>query len=190
MGHPYGPALSRRLTDPAVAPPRREVRAGVSAVAATALGLAGHLAAGGGLTLTGTALAFVAVLVPSWLLAGRERGWTVIAGVQIAAQQVIHPLLVSTSGAAPAVALPHDLMFFLHVLGALAMAMWLRLGERRLWVAARRLAAHLARWSARLIEAPRPRPHAVAVRFRAFTPPPLDAPLRHVLSRRGPPVPA
>lgn len=201
MGHPYGPALmspghltSRlpaRLADPAVAPPRRSVRASVSAAAAAALGLTGHLAAGGEPTVAGAGLAFLAVLLPSWLLAGRERGWTVIAGVQVSAQQVLHPILVAASGAPAPTALPHDLMFHLHVLGAVAMAVWLRLGERRLWAAARRLAAHLARWSRLLLGAPQPRAASMPVpRPRTAIPLRFAAPLRHVLTRRGPPLPA
>ncbi|MGE3287136.1 MAG: hypothetical protein AB7J32_13680 [Pseudonocardia sp.] len=170
-------------------PPLRLVRAGASAGAATVLGLAGHLAAGGAFSLVGTLLAFAAVLAPSWLLAGRERGWTAIAVVQVVAQQVIHPLLAGATSE-PA-ALPHDVMFFLHVLGALAMAAWLRLGERRAWAAARRLAARILRWAVRFLAgAARPagpavRPHpadAVAL--------PVAALLRHAVVRRGPPLPA
>ncbi|MGQ0572793.1 MAG: hypothetical protein ACT4RN_01170 [Pseudonocardia sp.] len=195
MGHPYGsaPRTSDRAgrTDPGIAPPRRWTRAGASAVAATALGLAGHVAAGGEPTLTGAALAFLVVALPSWSLAGCERGWTTIAAVQIGAQQVVHPLLVASSAVAVPAALPHDLMFFLHVLGALLMAGWLRVGERRLWAAARRFAEHLARWRRGLFDAP-PAPPPRAPRLRPVTvvAPVLTEPLRHTLRRRGPPLPA
>lgn len=191
MGHPDGPAPRGPLVAAVVAPPRRIARAGASAAAAVALGLAGHLLAGGAPTLSGSVLAFLAVLVPSWMLARRERGWTVIAGVQVGAQQVIHPLLVAASGMPEPGALPHDLMFFLHVAGALVMAMWLRLGERRMWATARRFAAHLALWASRLVRGPLPADEP-ASRPRPVThvPLPSPVPLCHAVSRRGPPLPA
>jgi hypothetical protein len=178
MGEAYG-----------LLPPLRLVRAGASAGAATVLGLTGHIAAGGAFTLTGTLLAFAAVLAPSWLLAGRERGWTFIAAVQVVAQQVIHPLL---TGVAPEpAALPHDVMFFLHVLGALAMAAWLRLGERRAWAAARRLAARILHWAIRFLAgAARPAGPVVRPRQSGTVALPVAVLLRHAVVRRGPPLPA
>lgn len=179
MGEAHGPL-----------PPLRLLRAGASAAAAVVLGLAGHLAAGGAFTLAGTLLAFAAVLAPSWLLAGRERGWILIAAVQVGAQQVIHPLL---AGVAPEpAALPHDVMFFLHVLGALAMATWLRLGERRAWAAARRLAARIVTWAVRFL-AGAARPAGPVVRrrpSRGVVALPAAVLLRHAVVRRGPPLPA
>lgn len=190
MGEAAAPIARRTATSalPGGGVPHRLVRALASAAAATILGLAGHLLAGGAFTVAGTLLAVAVVLVPSWLLAGRERSWTFIAAVQVTAQQVIHPLLV---GVAPEPgALPHDVMFFLHVLGALAMATWLRHGERRAWSAARRLAGRVVAWAVLLLTgAPvpagsvaRPRPaRAVAL--------PAAVLLRHAVVRRGPPLP-
>lgn len=189
MGHLFGPASSPPIATSVVAPPHRLARAGASAAAAVALGLTGHLVAGGEPTLTGTGLAFLAVLVPSWLLAGRERGWTLIAGVQVAAQQVIHPLLVLASSTPESDALPHDLMFFLHVLGAFAMAVWLRFGERRTWAAARRLARRLMLWIVRLLGRPKAPTGAVAPCPVAYVPLAVPVLLRHAVSRRGPPLP-
>jgi hypothetical protein len=190
MGHLYGPAPSPPDHASVVAPPRRMARAGVSAAAAVALGLAGHVLAGGAPTVSGVGLAFLAVLVPSWLLAGRERSWTAIAGVQIAAQQVVHPLLVLTSAMPASDAVPHDLMFFLHVLGACVMAVWLRLGERRLWAAARRLAARLVRWISRLLGVPLAPATPASSGPVGYVPPAAPVVLRHSLRRRGPPLPA
>lgn len=191
MDSPYRPVLSRRVDEPAVVPPCRWIRASVAAAAATALGLAGHLAAGGDPTVFGAVLGFLVVALPSWLLTGRERGWTVIAAVQLVAQQLVHPVLIAAAEAPEPAALPHDLMFFLHVFGALLMAAWLRLGERRLWTIAHRLAAHLMRWSRRLLHAlPGPAAPRLVARPGTDPRPRLDRPLRHVVSRRGPPLPA
>lgn len=187
MGHGHGlaPGTVRPL------PRERVARAGVSAAAAVGLGMAGHALAGGSPTLLGALLAALSVFVPSWLLAGRERGWSVIAVVQVAGQQVVHPLLVTASGAPEPSALPHDMMFFLHVVGALVMAVWLRLGERRAWAATRRLVARLVLWLSRLLATP---PAPVPTPPRAQDGPPVPRPrpvlLRHALSRRGPPLPA
>jgi len=170
----------------ALVAPARCAQAAASAAAAVGLGAAGHVLGGGLPGLGGVALAFLLIAVPSWMLAGRERGWAVIASVQVAAQQVMHPVLDATADTASRDALPHDVAFYLHLLGALFMAVWLRVGERRLWAAARRVAARLAHWwdalATPLAVAAMPPVPTAAVRagFRA-------PPLRHVVVRRGPP---
>jgi hypothetical protein len=140
--------------------------------------------------LAGATLAFLAVLAPSWLLAGKERGWTTIAAAQLAAQQVLHPLLVAASPTPTPDALPHDAMFLLHVLGALGMASWLRHGERRMWASARRLVACLALWTRWLLHVPAAVPPARMPAVFLCPSCPATVLLRHVLSRRAPPLPA
>jgi len=166
--------------------PHRWVRAGASAVAGMLLGLAGHALAGGVASPGGALLAFLAVLFPSWLLAGRECSWAVIAGVQFAAQQVVHPLLVAASDKPDPAGLPPDLMFSMHVFGAIGIATWLRLGERRVWTAARRLSG----WVRCVLAGPPPQALAAQARRRPGHAHDGGTGLLPALSRRGPPLPA
>jgi len=172
-------------------PPLRVARAVVLACLATAVGAASHLLSGGALSGTGVACAVPVLALLAWPLTGRERGWWTIAGVQLAGQHCAHALF--TLGESRHVsALPVDAWFYGHLLAAVAVATWLRHAERHTWAAARRAVATLsAHWRRLLAQLP-DRPDTVS--SPAVVPPAAapvaPRPLRHGLTRRGPPLPA
>jgi hypothetical protein len=147
-----------------------------------------HAACGGTVDLTGAGWAFAALAGPAWWVTGRERGWAMLAGAQLAAQQVAH---VAMAGPAADVhaggLLPMDLMLYLHLAAAALAAVWLRIGERRAWAAARavlRICVLVVAGPLPVVGVPSTRcPAAPVARVRS-------ALLRHALARRGPPVPA
>jgi hypothetical protein len=175
----------------AVRPPSRPLRAALAATVATACGALGHMIGGGTLSAAVLALAWGAAAIPAWLLTGRERSWAWIAGLQVGTQLLVHTALSATTAHAAGHhhAIPPEVMFCAHVVAGLLTAVALRVGERRLWAGARRLAARMARWRHRLTDPP----------AGPFPPPPLLVPapgpaprfsgglLRHVVVRRGPP---
>lgn len=172
-------------------PPKRLARAGVAAGVATALGAVGHVLAGGSTGAGPLLLAFGAAVAAIWPLTSRERGWATIAVVQIAVQAAVHVALgwntVEHHHAAAAV--PDDVMVYAHLAAGLLTAALLRLGEHRVWAAARRAAARWARWWSWLAAVPTAgpphvRPHVVVTQVLRSEP----VLLRHVLVRRGPPV--
>lgn len=176
-----------------VRPPSRPLRAGVAAGVATAFGAAGHFLVGGASSSPVLIAALLVAAVPAWLLTARERSWGWIAGLQVGTQQVVHAALSVAGPPDPYAALiVHDLAFYAHVLAGLLAAAVLRVGERRLWAAAGRLAERWARWWRLLLAIgrsylPAPRsPAPVAGR----TPWQRGRLLRHVLVLRGPPLPA
>ncbi|MDN5858213.1 MAG: hypothetical protein L0H84_06270 [Pseudonocardia sp.] len=191
---PTMPAPPPGAADPrgpvGVHPPSRALRSAVAAGTATAFGLAGHLVAGGTTSFPVLASALAVAVLPAWLLSARERSWIAIAGLQVGTQLLVHEVL---SVAGPPVAggglMPHDLMFHVHALAGLIAAAAMRLGERRLWAAARRLAARVARWWRRHITC-----GAGPVRHSAQVPAVTTAAvagaraLRHVRVLRGPPA--
>jgi hypothetical protein len=190
-GRGWRMALTGPCTAPVV-PPHRATRALVLACTAVAVGVGAHLAGGGTVGLGGVTAAFPVLLGLAWSLADRERGWLAIAGAQLAGQQVMHSVLEwgdrhpgATGG------LPADAFLYAHVVGAAAMAVWLRCGERRAWAAARRAArAVIARlWflvgllgdgAPAYPEPPTPR----SLPLPTYT----GTLLRHAVVRRGPPV--
>lgn len=170
--------------------PSRALRSGVAAGTATAFGAAGHVLSGGTATVPVLLLAFAAAMLPAWVLSARERSWTGIAALQVGTQQVVHTAL-ATAGPAVAEAglLPHDLMFHVHVVAGLVAAAAMRVGERRLWAAARRLAARAAHWWRTLTAAGRGPVHHPP-RVPTVTPAAVACArrLRHVRVLRGPPA--
>ncbi|MGQ0575422.1 MAG: hypothetical protein ACT4RN_14620 [Pseudonocardia sp.] len=175
--------------------PLRLARAAVAASTAVAVGAGAHVLGGGALpvsALVGGALPLVAALLgPMWLLAGRERAFLTITGVQLAGQQLVHAWLELDSAGAH-LPPPDDVSLYGHVLAALAVAWWLRSGERRAWVAAHRAAEAMAAWWRWIAERHSPGVPVTAVPV----PEPATGPVRpgavlaHVLVRRGPPHPA
>ena len=156
---------------------------------AAAVGVAAHVLGGGAPSAAGAVPAALALVGPAWLLAGRERAFVTIAGAQLAGQQLVHAWLELDSAVAH-LPPPDDVSLYGHVLAALAVAAWLRCGERRVWAAARRAARAVAVWW-RWVRARRTAPQAPP-------PLPLGVPrvfcrspgvvLAHVLVRRGPPL--
>jgi hypothetical protein len=175
-------------------PPHRGLRAVVAAFVAMIAGGGAHLLAGGVVSIPGVAAGLAVLLGPAWSLAGRERGWAVIAGLQLAGQQVVHLLLeLASDRPGQGTGLPEDVTLYGHIAAAALIAAWLRYGERRTWNAAHRAARAVAarwRWLLSLFdrcEPPYPvHPIAAPDRSRVAT----GRPLRHVVVRRGPPLPA
>lgn len=169
--------------------PHRLLRTGVSAGLATAAGIGAHVLGGGTVPGPGALGALVALAVPIWILAGRERRFAVIAAVQLAGQQLVHASLeLITPSHVP---LPDDVSLYGHLLAAVAIAGWLRTGERRLWAAAQRAARAVAAWCRRSA-GPTParmEPLPVAPASAGLGAAGPGAVLRHVLVRRGPPLP-
>lgn len=171
--------------------PHRLPRAAVAAAMAAGVGSAAHALGGGTPSIAGVAVALAVLLGPAWLLAGRERKFGTVAGVQLAGQQLVHAWL-ELDPAGAHLPPPDDVSLYGHVLAGLAVAVWLRSGERRVWNAARSAAAAVARWwrwaQARRASPPAPPAPPVAVpdvRHRRVV-----AVLAHVVVRRGPPVAA
>ena len=172
-------------------PPLRVARAVVLACLATAVGAGSHLLSGGALDGTGVALALPVLALLAWPLTGRERGWWTIAVVQLAGQHCAHALF--TLGESRHVsALPVDAWFYGHLLAAVAVATWLRHAEQHTWAAARRAVATLsARWRRLLAQLPdRPGTVSSPAVVPAAPAPAARCPLRHGVTRRGPPLPA
>jgi hypothetical protein len=172
-------------------------RAGRTAAAVTAavVTTAGShvLGTGAAPSLAAVLVAVAALAVPAWWLTGHERGWERLAGAQLAAQFGGHALFVALP-ADPGASAGHgslapDLVLGVHVLGAAVAGAWLRHGERRAAVAARRAVLALRRLLSGLLPvlrtagpaAPAPAVHGPADRIRA-------ARLRHSIVHRGPPA--
>lgn len=162
-------------------PPSRALRAGLGAAIAVGFAVSFHATAHGAVSATSAACVFLALLGPSWSLAGRERNWYSLTLTQLGGQQIAHVVL--SAHAPDGHLIPADLMLYAHLAAAALSALWLWQGERRAWAAARRLVAAVLHHV--LVLAPRPAPKPVpspaAERPRALV-------LRHAVVRRGPPL--
>jgi hypothetical protein len=164
--------------------PSCALRAGLAAGTAVGVATAAHGIAHGGVDLVGAVWAFAALLGPAWWLTRRERSGGAHALTQLGAQQAVHAALsLSADGSAH---VPHDLMFYAHLLAAALTGCWLRYGERRAWAAARRLVAGVLPDLPPAARTAAPLPLLVPV--TTHRPPALV--LRHALARRGPPLTA
>lgn len=193
------------IVTPAVGAPHRVARTSAAAGVALAAAAGGHLAAGAAVPSTPGVLAAAGVLaLPAWWLTGRERGWGLLAGALVAGQLAAHAMLTMSAptgggqvGAArtqlhESAWLPADLMLLGHLLAAAVAAVWLRRGERRAWVVARRATAALDQTLAVLLGPVRV-PADLGVRRRDTSQPhPLRQPavLRNTIILRGPPLAA
>lgn len=167
--------------------PGRALRAGAAAAVAVVVAGLAHRAGGGTVDLTNSGWVFAALAGPAWWLAGRERGWILLALAQLAGQQAAHVVLTRPGDVHGDGLLPMDLMLHVHLAAAAVAALWLRWGERRAAAALREVVR-----SVLLAVAGVPVPVAPAVPVRP-APPAVAVPallLRHALARRGPPVPA
>lgn len=164
--------------------PPTAFRAGLAAAVAVLVAAAAHAAAGGAVDLAGAGWTFAALTAPAWWLNRRERGWTVLAVAQLAAQQVAHVVLAGPGH--PHGLLPMDLMLHVHLLAAALSAVGLRLGERRAWAASRAV-VHTCLL---LVTSPAPVSAPPAPRSADPIVAPATALLQHVVARRGPPHPA
>ncbi|NAS20675.1 MFS transporter [Herbidospora sp. NEAU-GS84] len=158
----------------------------------------GHQAAGGdGPTVGALAVAMLGAFGAAFALAGRERSPGVIAGVQVAAQVVLHELFTEGQTArvliGPLTDPGHDHggfgvsvgMVLAHLTASLVTAWWLARGEAALWAVLRRLG--VGAW--RVLRTPPVPALPRQVRVRAaFVLPAHVRPLRHAVVRRGPPL--
>ncbi|WP_214409125.1 MFS transporter [Sphaerisporangium fuscum] len=184
--------------------PLRLARSAAFTVVCVTLAVLGHRAAGGsgpgwwavaagGLGVTGAA----AVLV------GRERSAQTIVGFLVGTQACLHQLFdLSSGGGSPlGLHLGHGRgvgaglgMMIAHLTATLVTGWWLARGESALWSVLRRLGAlavrRLRRVLALLGEGARGPWLPLARPSRRPAPAPAARELRHVVRRRGPPLPA
>lgn len=191
--------MSDAMTDPAVTPVTRAVRAAIFAVIAVALSAAGHsLISGHPLSFSTLLPAALGTATVAWVFADRQWGATAIIGGLSAMQLILHlwfglaPVANGHSahgghGATPSM-VNSPSMAAAHCLAATCCGLWLWWGERALFALLRALHARvfaplLAVFHVgRAADAPIARPAHVRVRIA-----PQDV-LRHVLARRGPPA--
>ncbi|MCF3129330.1 hypothetical protein [Streptomyces olivochromogenes] len=191
-------------------PAVRSLRAAVFAAVCVLLAAAGHgLAMGAMPPLWADGVGFLVVFVAGWLLGGRERSLAGIGAAMLVTQAGLHVAFDAARPAAPisghamrmaamhghtmaaVVTRPHALTAHAtvaHVLAALLASWWLRRGEVALWSLLRRAVAcvpGLVAWwrdTPLPVSPERPRPVPVVVV------PARRLPIRHAVSRRGPPV--
>ncbi|MEO3854858.1 MFS transporter [Acrocarpospora sp. B8E8] len=172
--------------------PFRLARAAVFAVVCVGLSAPAHVFGGGSVPVPGLICGFGLAFAAALPLSGRERSFGVILGLLAGLQAGLHLLfsLAHTMSAAEPFGHVHSGlvpglgMLVLHGWAVGLIAMWLARGEAALWGLLRRLVVRLC-----LILAVHPDP-AWTYRVRPWRAEPAitrSAPLRHALSRRGPP---
>ncbi|WP_271217198.1 MFS transporter [Streptosporangium carneum] len=177
--------------------PLRLTRTAAFSAVCVTLAALGHLAAGGsGPEPSAVVAGGVVVTAATAALAGRERSTTTISVFLSAMQLFLHELFAfdDPSGISLAVhahggGLGENLgMLVAHLTATLITGWWLARGEAVLWAllraAGRRLGATLLPLPLPAVPTPR---RAV---LPAVAPAPARGPLRHTVSRRGPPLPA
>ncbi|MFY4720738.1 hypothetical protein [Streptomyces sp. LaBMicrA B280] len=184
-------------------PAVRGLRAAVFAAVCVLLAAAGHGLAMGQLPSPRCdGAGFLAVFALGWALGARERSGPGIGAVMLLTQAGLHlgfdaahsrsdttrmADMPGMAGPAAHATAAHTMAHATaaHLLAALAASWWLRRGEAALWSLLRRTAALVpalcTRWRPATAE-PVPRDRSVDV-------PPRRAPLRHAVTRRGPPAP-
>ncbi|MEU6505983.1 hypothetical protein [Streptomyces sp. NPDC046942] len=182
-------------------PAVRGLRAAVFAAVCVLLAAAGHgLAMGDMPPLWADAAGFLGVFALGWVLGGRERSLAGIGTAMLLTQAGLHVVFDAAHRTpAPAMAAmhmqataqPHGTLHATaaHLLAALAASWWLRRGEAALWSLLRRTAALVPGLAAWWRGAPLLRPAPQAPRVPAGPAPPRPTPLRHAVTRRGPPPP-
>lgn len=185
-----------------VAAPARGTRTASGIGVALIAGGGAHVAAGG-IWSTFAAMAAALLLIgPAWLLCRDERGWAAIAALLAAGQFVVHGTFMATAVLFPIAhagerhasmtPVPSAPMLTFHLAAAAAVGWWLRLGERRLWRAARAAVSAMAGVLRRLLH---PTPDPAAGHGDPSAPPaPAGAARRqvrllsHAIVLRGPPA--
>ncbi|MGW4885826.1 hypothetical protein [Streptomyces murinus] len=192
-------------------PAVRGLRAAVFAAVCVLLAAAGHgLAMGEMPSLGCDGVGFLAVLALGWTLGARERSGPGIGAVMLLTQAGLHlgfdaahsdsgttrtgspmPGMPGMIGPAAHATAAHTMAHATaaHLLAALAASWWLRRGEAALWSLLRRTAALVPALRTRWRPAPLPATAEPVPRDRSADVPPRRAPLRHAVTRRGPPAP-
>ncbi len=180
---------------PAHPAPARGVRTTGGVAAAVLAGVGAHVAAGGMFSLPGALVAAALLAAPVWSLTGREHRWPAITLLLGCGQLLVHGVLELAS--APMTHLPGDgllpsgPMLLCHLAGAAVLGGWLRLGEHRLWQAARHAVNVLAGLLRLLALTANPPRHDAAHVCPLWTNDGLRPPgevLRHVMGSRAPPA--
>ncbi|MBB5966408.1 MFS transporter [Planomonospora venezuelensis] len=185
--------------------PLRLVRSAAFAAVCVALAVLGHVAAGGsGPQAWAVAAGTAAAVITALSLAGRERSARTVNVALTGAQLVLHELfaLGGPSGIS-LTAHPHGQglgeslgMLLAHLTATLVTGWWLARGETALWAVLRSAGHHLAAAGHRagaaflLLQAPSGPPAAPPAAAPGAVPVPVRPLLRHIVSRRGPPLPA
>jgi len=185
-------------------PAVRSLRAAVFAVLCVLLAAGGHLlSTGQAPPLWADGAGFLAVFAAGCPLGGRERSLSGIGGAMLVAQAGLH---LGFAAARPRTAMnmhgmhmthpsahaltPHATAA--HVAAALLATWWLRRGEAALWSLLRRAVTFvpgLVAWWRTRTGPPPVRPHGGAGSRTPAGPWPFGrTPLRHAVSRRGPPA--
>ncbi|WP_034271565.1 hypothetical protein [Haloechinothrix halophila] len=179
--------------------PARSLRSISGVGCAVFTGTLGHVAAGGHWSSAGVAFAAVLLVGPTWLLCGREQRFPRIAALLLLGQLVTHESFLLVGAATRHAAHHHAAsvgehvpMLAGHLAAAAAVGWWLRLGERRVWRAARTAVTVVRRCLLRLlsvllgiliggvVDPHHATPHPPPVRRRRLS--------RQPILRRGPPV--
>ncbi|MFG1749735.1 MFS transporter [Streptosporangium sandarakinum] len=171
-----------------------------AAFAAVALGLSvgAHAFAGGTVTVRGAAAGLALAFAAALPATGRERGLGMILPLLTGVQATLHLMFAATAPVAAVDSMagmaghsglvPGLAMLVTHGWAIGLTALWLARGEALLWAVLRRLGA---RFTPVLAGEPSPVPGKPSGTPRRDGPAaPRRSPLRHVVSRRGPPVPA
>ncbi|GAA4082403.1 hypothetical protein GCM10022248_59740 [Nonomuraea soli] len=170
--------------------PLRALRAAAFSAVCVLLAALAHLVAGGAAPTTGTlGLGAGAVFVLALLLGGAERGQPVLTVALGATQLGLHELFGTQTDYLPAHHGGGGLsvsagMLLAHLGATLVTGWWLARGENTLWSLLRRLFLRLALFVL---------PGLPVTRQAPILPLPVPArpsELRHIVSRRGPPLPA
>ncbi|WEO94207.1 hypothetical protein A6P39_009365 [Streptomyces sp. FXJ1.172] len=187
-------------------PAVRGLRAAVFAAVCVLLAAAGHgLTMGDMPPLWADAAGFLGVFALGWVLGGKERSLAGIGAAMLLTQAVLHAGFDAVHRTGGHMAMPGHSMAAMHthaaaphltahaaaahLLAALAAAWWLRRGEAALWSLLRRTATLVPGLVAWWRETPLPAPAPRLARVPADPAPPRRTPLRHAVSRRGPPLP-
>lgn len=164
--------------------------AAFSAVCVLLAALAHRLAGGAGPGPLTLAVGILLVMAPAAALGGRERAYPSVMLLLGATQVGLHELFGTTFRADPEL-LHHGQglsegmgMFLAHLTATLVTGWWLARGEAALWAVLRRLFLRLLPWSLPVVH-PWVRPAAPPMRRVV-----VRTELRHIVSRRGPPLPA
>jgi hypothetical protein len=174
--------------------PFRLLRTVVFAMVCLGLGMGAHVFAGG--TVSGDAMlvAFWLAACAAYPVAGRERSVHAILPLLGGLQLALHLLFSLSHAGSPGQAVAHAVhasgglvpelgMLVAHSWATVLTALWLARGEAVLWELLRRLAVRL------LVVSLPPVPETPFFAGAVVEPPVLrSAVLRHVLSRRGPPM--
>lgn len=181
----------------------RVLRAAGFAATCAVLAAAAHVTGGGMFSARAVLAGFLVIVVPAWVVTGRERTLGSILPATAASQVVLHVLMsqavphhqMTMADSAPVTdgmacgmgGSPTLGMLLMHALGILLTSAWLEWGEARLCAVVRQVVAWL-RWPRPLRPAGQhPPPFRIVPCHLDGDAAPIHTALRHIVVRRGPP---